>query len=189
MSSARLVRRRGPISSSSFSVSSSRHSIARMRLCPRWYSLKARMAFFSRSYTPLKSCMAHGADLEELAGLRLDALGRVDDHDGAVGRHQRAVGVLREILVAGGVEDVDAVALVLELHDRRGDGNTALLLQLHPVGDRVTGRGLALDGAGQLDRAAVEQQLLRQGRFAGVGVRNDREGPPALDLFSIIRHK
>ncbi len=35
-----------------------------------------------------------GADLEQLSGLRLHALGAVDDHDGAVGGHQRPVGVL-----------------------------------------------------------------------------------------------
>ena len=37
---------------------------------------------------------AHGADPEELPGLRLDALGRVDHHHGAVRRHQRPVGIL-----------------------------------------------------------------------------------------------
>mgnify|MGYP003436519072 CR=1 FL=1 len=37
--------------------------------------------------------VAHGADLEEFSGLRLHALGAVDDHDGGVGGHQGAVGV------------------------------------------------------------------------------------------------
>ena len=62
--------------------------------------------------------VAHGADLEQLARLRLDALRAVDDHDGGVRRHQRAVGVLGEVLMARRVENVDAVAAVLELHDR-----------------------------------------------------------------------
>ena len=61
--------------------------------------------------------MPHGADLEELARLRLDALCAVNDHDGAVRSHQRAVGVLGEVLMSRRVEDVDAVAAVLELHD------------------------------------------------------------------------
>ena len=77
--------------------------------------------------------VAHGADPEELAGLGLHALGAVDDHDGAVRRHKGTVGILREILVAGSVQDVDAVAVVLELHDGAGDGDAALLLDLHPV--------------------------------------------------------
>ena len=47
-----------------------------------------------------------------------------------------AVGVLREVLVAGGVQDVDAEALVLELHHGGGDGDAPLLLDLHPVGGR-----------------------------------------------------
>ena len=50
---------------------------------------------------------AAAADLEELAGLGLDALGGVDHHEGGVDRGQHAVGVLREVLVAGGVEQVD----------------------------------------------------------------------------------
>ena len=40
----------------------------------------------------------------------------------------------------------------------------------------------AADGAGQLDRAGVEQQLLGQRRLAGVGVRDDREGAAAADF-------
>ena len=46
--------------------------------------------------------------LEQLDGLGLDALGGVDDHDGGVGSHERTVGILGEVLVAGGVEDVHA---------------------------------------------------------------------------------
>ena len=38
--------------------------------------------------------IAHRADLKELSRLRLDALCRVDDHYGAVGGHERAVGIL-----------------------------------------------------------------------------------------------
>ena len=130
--------------------------------------------------------VAHGADLEELARLRLDALGRVDDHDGAVGRHERAVRVLREVLMARRVEDVDAIALILKLHDRRCDGDTALLFKLHPVRDRVARGRLALDRAGELDRSAVQQQFFRERRLAGVRVRDDRKCPAALDfLFQI----
>ncbi len=47
------------------------------------------------------------AHLEELAGLRLHALGGVDHHQDRVDRGQHAVGVLGEVLVAGGVEQVD----------------------------------------------------------------------------------
>ena len=124
----------------------------------------------------------HGADLEELPGLGLHALGGVDDHDGGVGGHEGAVGVLREVLVARGVQNVDAEALVLELHDRGGDRNAALLFDLHPVGGGGPGVFLALDRAGLGDGSAVEQELFRQGGLAGVGVADDGEGAPALDL-------
>ena len=62
-------------------------------------------------------------------------------------------------LMAGGVENVDAEALVLELHDRGRDGNTTLLLDLHPVGGGGPGILLALDHAGLGDGAAVEQKF------------------------------
>ena len=61
--------------------------------------------------------VAQSTDLEELARLRLDALCAVNDHDGAVRGHQCAVRVLGEVLMSRRVEDVDAVAAVLELHD------------------------------------------------------------------------
>ena len=47
----------------------------------------------------------HDADFKELSGLGLHALAGVDDHDGGVRRHQGAVGVLGEVLVAGGVPE------------------------------------------------------------------------------------
>ena len=126
--------------------------------------------------------MAHGADLEELPGLRLDAFRAVDDHDGRVRRHERAVGVLGKVLVAGGVEDVDAEALILELQDGRGHGDAALLLDLHPV--RSSGfRPLALDLAGLRDGSAVEQELFRESGLTGVRVGDDGKGPPPGDLF------
>ena len=103
--------------------------------------------------------MAHGTDLEELPGLGLDALGTVDDHDGGVGSHQGTVGILGEVLVAGGVQDVDAEAAILELHDGRGDGNTTLLFDLHPVGGGSAGVLLALNNTCLGDGTAVEQEF------------------------------
>ena len=131
----------------------------------------------------------HGAYLEQLSGLGLHALGRVDDHDGGVGGHQGAVGVLREVLVARGVQDVDAVALILELHYRGGNGNAALLLNLHPVGGGRPGVLLALHLAGLGDGPAVEQELLRQCGLARIGMGDDGKGPSALDFRFILRHE
>ena len=90
--------------------------------------------------------------------------------------------------MARGVQNVHALARVVELQDRRGDGNTALLLNVHPVGHGVLCALLALDGACLIDGSAVQQQLFGQRRFAGVGVADDRKRPAALDFFTIC-HK
>ena len=79
--------------------------------------------------------------------------------------------------MARGVQNVDAEAVVLELHHGGGDGNAALLFDLHPVGGGGLGP-LALDLAGLGDGAAVEQELFRQSGLTGVRVRNDGECPP-----------
>ena len=132
--------------------------------------------------------VAQGADLEELDGLGLHALGAVDYHDRGVSRHQGAVGILREVLVAGGIQDVHAAAAVGELQDRGGDGDAALLLDVHPVGDGVARAGLALYGAGRLDGAGVEEELLGERGLARVRVADDGEGTPGGDLLGQAWH-
>ena len=97
--------------------------------------------------------VAQRANLEQLLRLRLDALGGVDDHDGGVGGHERAVRVLGKVLVTGGIKDVDTAAIMLELQHGGGDGDAALLLDVHPVGDGVLRACLSLDRAGGLDAA------------------------------------
>ncbi len=125
---------------------------------------------------------AQPADFEQLDRLRLDALRRVDHHHRRVDGGQHAVGVLGEILVARRVEQVDRVAGVVELHHRARDRDAALLLDLHPVRRRVPRALARLDGAGHLDRAAEEQQLLGQRRLARVRVRDDRERAAPRDV-------
>ena len=63
--------------------------------------------------------VAQAADLEQLAGLGLDALRGVDHHDGRVDRGQRAVRVLAEVLVARRVEQVERAVRVVERHHGR----------------------------------------------------------------------
>ena len=60
--------------------------------------------------------VAQPADLEQLAGARFDALGGVDHHHRRVDRGQGAVGVLGEIFVARGVEQVEDAGAVFEGH-------------------------------------------------------------------------
>jgi hypothetical protein len=83
------------------------------------------------------------ADLEQLARALLDATTVVEKHHCAVGRDERTIRVFREVLVSRCVEQVDLIAVILELHDARRDRDAAFLLQLHPVGC-----GVAVGAAG-----------------------------------------
>ena len=121
--------------------------------------------------------VAQRADLEQLDGLGLNALG-------GVRRHQGAVGILTEVLVAGRVQNVDALALIVELQNRRGNGNTALLFNVHPVGHRMLGALLALDRTRGLDGPTVEQEFFGECGFTGVRVRDDRKCAPGFDFFA-----
>ena len=127
--------------------------------------------------------VAHPADLHELLGLGLDPLAAVDDHQRAVHGGEDPVGVLGEVLVAGGVQEVDLEVPVVELHHRRRDGDPPLLLDRHPVARRVPPGLAGLDGAGELDRPAEEEELFGERRLSGVGVADDAEGPALLDLL------
>ena len=130
--------------------------------------------------------VAQAADFEQFAGARLDALGGVDDHDRAVDRRERAIGVLGKVLVARRVEQVvDAIA-IFEGHHRGDHRNAALALDAHPVGAGLAAIGLGAHFAGQLDRAAEQQQLFGQRGLAGVGMRNDGEGAPPRHRIGIL---
>ncbi len=127
------------------------------------------------------------AHLEQLERLRFQTLGRVDQHHGRVDRGQYPVGVLGEVGVARGVEQVDhaggaGLGDVRELQRRRRDRDAARLLHLHPVRDGGAAPCLAVDGAGLGDGLGVQHQGLGQRGFACVGMTDDGEGPSALRL-------
>ena len=125
--------------------------------------------------------VAQPADFEQFSRARLYALGGVDDHDGGVDRRQRAIGVFRKVLVARRVQQVEDAIAIFEGHHRGDDGNAALALYAHPVGAGLRGVALGADLAGELNRAAEQQQLFGQRGLAGVGMRNNREGAPPGD--------
>ena len=77
--------------------------------------------------------IAQPADLKKLARACLDALRGVDHHDGGVDRGERPIGVLREVLVAGRIEQIEHAAIVFEGHHRGDHGNAAFALDRHPV--------------------------------------------------------
>ena len=132
--------------------------------------------------------LAHAAHFHQFAGLCLDTFGGVDDDDDAIDGGEGAISVFGEVLVAGGVEDVDLVAFIIEGHGGGGHGDAALLLDLHPVGGGGAADLVRLHGAGYVDGATEEEELLGEGGFAGVGVADDGEGAAAAD-FVLEGHK
>ena len=70
---------------------------------------------------------------EELFRLRFDAFSNVNQHDGAVGCHERAVRIFTEVLMARRIEDIDMMTFIIELQNRAGNGNTTLFFDFHPV--------------------------------------------------------
>ena len=80
------------------------------------------------------------------------------------------------------IEDIDPTAVIIKLEHRTRDRDTALLLDLHPVRHRMTLRLARLDGAREMDCAAIEQEFLRERRLTGVRMRNNREGTSLLDF-------
>ena len=79
--------------------------------------------------------------------------------------------------MAGGVQQVDGAAAVVELEHGGGNGDAPLLLQFHPVGGHLALLPLGLHSPCLLNRPPVEEKLFRQGGLAGVGVGNDRKIP------------
>ena len=131
--------------------------------------------------------VAHAAYVHQLARLRLDTLRAVYYDDDRIDGRERAVGILGEILMARGVEDVDLDILVVETHDRRCDRDAALALDLHEIGRGALLYLVALDGSCHMYGPAEEEQFLGKGSLSRIGVRYDCKGS-ALGYFVDQRH-
>ncbi len=101
--------------------------------------------------------------------LRLDPVHRVEDHHRAVEDAQAPLHLHREVHVPRGVDEVELVAAPLEGAHRRGDGDPALALQLHPVhhGQAVVDLPHLVGAAGR------EEEALRERGLPGVDVGHD----------------
>ena len=66
-------------------------------------------------------------------GLGLDACDGIEAADGAVEDAEGTLNLEREVDVARGVDDVDAVVVPDAVRGGRGDRDATLLLLLHPV--------------------------------------------------------
>ena len=91
-------------------------------------------------------------------GLRLDALGRVDEQQRPLAGGQAARHLVPEVDVAGGVDEVEDVAGPVQAHVLGLDGDAPLPLEVHRVevlGPHVAG----VDGAGELEDAVGQRRL------------------------------
>ncbi len=113
-------------------------------------------------------------------GLRLDALVGIEHADGAVEHAQRTLHLDGEVDVAGGVDDVEALAVPERGGRGRRDGDAALLLLLHPVHRR----GAFVHLADLVALAGVVEDPLRGRGLAGIDVRHDAEIAVVLDCVA-----
>ena len=133
--------------------------------------------------------LSHTADGHQLTCLRLHALGTVHHDDGGVNGCQRAEGILGEVLVTRRIEDVHLIFYVLplggivELHHRGRHRDTALFLDVHPVGGGGLLDFVVLDGTCHLYLSAEQQEFLCQCRLSRIGVRYDRKCPSSFYLL------
>jgi hypothetical protein len=100
---------------------------------------------------------------QDEARLRERSLGGVDEQQGSVGHHQRALDLAAEVRVARGVDDVDLDALVPDARVLREDGDPALFFEIvrvhHPFGDDLVvseRAGLAKDEVDERGLAMVD---------------------------------
>ena len=108
-------------------------------------------------------------------GLGLDPLRGVDDEDRALARGERPRDLISEVDVAGGVDEVELVALAVAgrvCHADRLelDRDPALPLEVHGVEDLVLHVALA-------DRPGALEQPIGQRRLAVIDVGDDAEIP------------
>ncbi len=104
-------------------------------------------------------------------GLRLDAADRAEEGDGAVEHAEAALDLDGEVHVPGRVDDVDLRVAPEDGGRRRGDGDAALLLLLHPVHHR---RAL-VHLTDLVGLAGVVEDALGRRRLARVDVGHDAD--------------
>ena len=122
-----------------------------------------------------------GAAPEPL-GVDLDPHRGVDHDDRRIGDPQRGDGVGDEARLAGGVDQVDLAAFVLEGRDRGVNRHLALLLVGLVIGDR----GAVGDRSEPVRRTGLEQHRLVQARLAAAPVPD--QGDIANPVCGLMRH-
>ena len=89
--------------------------------------------------------------------------------------------------MTGSIQEIHVETVIVELKDARGDGDSPLLLHLHPVGGGVPGRPPRLHGAGEVNGTSVQEQLLSKRGLTCIGMADDREGAASVHLTLQLR--
>ncbi len=109
--------------------------------------------------------------------LGFDALGRVDHQQSTFARGEAATDLISEIDVAGGVHQIELIALPGEADGLRLDGDSALALDVHIVEHLLVAAHLAVgEAAGRLDQAVGQRA------FPMINVGNYRKIADARDV-------
>ena len=118
--------------------------------------------------------------LPRAAGVDLDAGVGVDRDQRRVDGPQGADRLADEVRVAGRVDDVEPLAAVIEMDDRRLDRVLVVLLFFVEVADA----GAGVDAGLAADRAGLHQQVVDERRLAGGAVPTNRDVANVLDVSS-----
>ena len=109
--------------------------------------------------------------LEDVAGLRERALGRVDQQQDAVDHQQAALDLAAEVRVAGGVDDVQPDAADVDGRLLREDRDALLALEVPRVHHAVHHGLVVAEGA------RLAEQRVHEGGLAVVDMGDDRDVP------------
>jgi hypothetical protein len=81
--------------------------------------------------------------------------------------------------VAWCIEQVEYVIAIGKLQNSRRNGNATLAFNVHPVRSRCLSVAAVMNSSGFLHSACIQQELLSESGFTGVGVADDGESAPA----------
>ena len=113
---------------------------------------------------------------EHLAGVHLDAVDGGDDDDGRLDGGERFEGRADEVRIAGGVEDVEVLAVVIDVEDVGVDGEVVFMFLVVGVGDG----GPVVHAAHPIDRVGLEEQGIGQAGLARGAVPHECNVPDVL---------
>ena len=88
--------------------------------------------------------------------------------------------------MSGSVQKIDFKVPVIELHDRTGHRNAALLLDRHPVAGRMPGSLPGPDSTGLLDGATEKKKFFGQCGFAGIRMADNAKCTPPINFLLVM---